>query len=414
MDDLVFPERFLWGASTSAHQIEGGNVHSDWWAWEQSGRGAEKSGRACDSWHRWREDLDLAASMGLSVFRLSIEWARIEPEPGRFDEDALAHYAEVVAGIHERGMLSMVVLWHFTHPAWFSADGAPWLRADAAEVFARYARRVAEALGEQVDLWATLNEANTYVEHAFVVGDWPPGRQGDYLTAYRSYAGLARAHRAARSAIREVCGPTTPVGLTHVMPWAHPVAGSRGSWPRRRLYHWEAAHAFLGRVSHDIDWLGVQYYYDAPMRLGGIDDTDGDPPRTDMGWRIYPEGLYGALQEAWRRYGIPIIVSENGLADATDSQRGRFLLDHLAWLHKAIDEGVPVLGYLHWSLIDNFEWAYGFAPRFGLAEVDYETFARTPRPSSRLYAEIARTNRITPTMGEGLTYADGTPTLGPG
>lgn len=413
MSDLVFPERFLWGASTSAHQVEGGNVNSDWWAWEQSGRVAEKSGRACDSWNRWREDLDLAASLGLSAFRLSVEWARVEPEPGRFDDDALAHYAEVVRGIHERGMQSVVVLWHFTHPAWFSADGAPWLRRDAAAAFGRYAHRVAEALGEHVDLWATINEANTYVDHAFVIGEWPPGRRGDRLTALRSYAGLARAHRAARAAIRDVCGPAAKVGLTHVMPWVHRAAGSWGSWPRQRFYQWQAVHAFLDQVQGDIDWLGVQYYYDTPIRLTGIDDADDDPPRTDMGWRIYPEGLYRALHETWRRYRVPIIVSENGLADAADAQRGRFLLDHLAWMHRAIGEGVPVLGYLHWSIMDNFEWAHGFGPRFGLAEMDYETMARTPRPSARLYEQIARTNRITSAMGEGLHYANGTAALGP-
>ncbi|MDR3686010.1 MAG: family 1 glycosylhydrolase [Coriobacteriia bacterium] len=413
MDDLVFPAGFLWGASTSAHQIEGGNIHSDWWAWEQAGRVAEKSGRACDSWNRWREDLDLAASLGLSVFRISVEWARIEPEPGHFDIDVLAHYAEVLRGIHERGMLSMVVLWHFTHPEWFSQGGAPWLRPDAATAFGRYARRVAEAMGEHVDLWATLNEANTCVEHAFVTGDWPPGRTGDYVTAYRSYRGLAAAHHAARGAIRDVLGPQTSVGLTHVMPWAHPAAGSWGSGLRRRLYHWEGAHAFLSLVGSDLDWLGVQYYYDAPMTLAGIDDDDGDPPRTDMGWRIYPQGLHGVLHEAWTRYRVPMIVTENGLADAADVQRGRFLLDHIAWTHRAIEEGVPVLGYLHWSLIDNFEWAHGFGPRFGLAEVDHDTFVRTPRPSAALYAQIARGNRVTPAMGAGLTYADGTSTLGP-
>jgi beta-glucosidase/6-phospho-beta-glucosidase/beta-galactosidase len=288
------------------------------------------------------------------------------------------------------------------------------LRRDAPAAFARYARRVAEAIGEHVDLWATLNETNTYVEHAFVSGEWPPGHRNDYVTAFRSYGGLARAHKAARAALRDVCGSATPVGLTHVMPWAHPAEGSWGSVPRRRLYHWEVAYEFLGQVAGDLDWLGVQYYYDAPMRLIAADDADGDPPRTDLGWRIYPEGLHGVLHEAWRRYRVPIIVTENGLADAADTQRGRFLLDHLAWMHRAIEEGVGVLGYMHWSLIDNFEWSYGFGPRFGLAEIDYSTFARTPRPSAALYAQIARSNRITPAMGDGLAYADGTPSLGPG
>ena len=415
MDEIRFPAGFLWGASTSAYQIEGGNTHADWWAWERDGRVAEPSARAADSWNRWSDDLDLAASLGLGIYRISIEWSRVEPEPGRFDEAAIARYAEILAGIRERGMQSMVVLWHFTNPEWLAEGGQPWHDDRSPEAFERYVRRVVPALAAHVDWWATLNEANTYVDHGWMRGDWPPGRTADWAGAMRAYGHLARGHRRAYAAIRELAGPDARVGLTHVMPWAHAAAGASAALtaPHRAFFHWEAANFFLGKVRDELDWLGVQYYYDTPMNLREQVDADGDVPRTDLGWRIYPEGLCGVVREAWKRYRVPILVTENGLADAADAQRGRFIIDHLAWLARAIGEGADVRGYLHWSLIDNFEWAYGFTPRFGLAKVDYATFVRTPRPSAAIYARIARENRIAAGLGRDLRYANGAGPLGP-
>ena len=415
MDDVAFPTGFLWGASTSAYQIEGGNEHADWWEWEQAGHVAEKSGRATDSWNRWPLDLDLAASLGLGVYRISVEWSRVEPEPGRFDVSAIGRYVEMVRSIRERGMQCMVVLWHFTNPVWLAQGGEQWSDDRSPEAFERYVRRVVPELAPHVDWWATMNETNTYVDHGWMRGDWPPGRTGDWAGGVRAYEYLARGHRRASAAIHELAGPNARVGLTHVMPWAHPAANASVALtaPHRTFFHWEAAHFFLDKVRHDLDWLGVQYYYDTPMNLRTQVDSDGGVPRTDLGWRIYPEGLYHVVREAWRRYRVPILVTENGLADLGDTQRVRFILDHVAWLARAIDEGADVRGYLHWSLIDNFEWAFGFAPRFGLAEVDYATFARTPRPSAGLYSRIACENRLAAGMGGGATYANGVSSLGP-
>lgn len=415
MRELNFPKGFLWGASTSAHQTEGDNRHSDWWAFEQAARVGECSGAACDSWNRWPADLDMAAELGLNTYRISIEWARIEPEPGRYDADALAHYVDVVHGIRARGMQCMVVLWHFTNPVWLGSGPGTWHDDDAPQAFERYARYVCGPLAPCVDWWATLNETNTYSSHGWLKGDWPPGRRHDWLGGFRVYEYLARAHRRAYAAIKEVAGPDTRVGLTHVMPWAHP-AHKRGmcSGPMQAYWRWLAAHHFLDKVADRIDWLGVQYYYDSPCRALRLVDHDGStPPRTDMGWRIAPEGLYHVVRDAHVRYGVPIIVTENGLADAGDAQRERFLLDHLAWLHKAIADGADVRGYLHWSMLDNYEWAEGFGPRFGLAHVDYSTFERTLRPSSGALGAIARANAVAAGAGMDLTYADGTGSLGP-
>ncbi len=413
--DLVFPEGFLWGAATSSYQIEGGETKTDWDSFAAAGRLLEPRGDACDSWNRWAEDLDLAAELGLNTYRISLEWARIEPEPGCFDDDALAHYLDVVRGIRERGMRSMVVLWHFTNPAWLGVSGRVWHSDAAASAFERYARHVAGPLAPHVDWWATLNEANTYSSHGWLEGDWPPGHRHDWPGGFRVYEYLSRAHNRAYAAIKHEAGESARVGLTHVMPWTHRAAVRGGfSAGMQAYWRWLGVHHFLDKCRGAMDWLGVQYYYDSPTRMLRLVDRDGStPPRTDMGWRIAPEGLYHVVREASERYRVPIIVTENGLADAADTQRARFIVDHLRWLGRAIDDGAEVLGYLHWSMLDNYEWAFGYGPRFGLTEVDYATQRRTLRPSARLYGEIARTNRVAADAALGLAYADGTGPLGP-
>ncbi len=411
MPDLVFPDGFLWGVATSSYQIEGGNTSADWCAWEHSGGAAEKAGAAADSWNRFREDVDLTADLGLNTYRISLEWSRIEPERGVFDGEAIDHYAEWLAYAKQRGLIVMVVLWHFTNPAWLPAS--EWEGADAAAAFEAYVRRVVPSIAVHVDWWATVNEANTYANQGWLTGEWPPGRHQDYPGGFRVYAGLSDAHVRARQAIKGLVGPHAPVGLTHVIPWAHPASDAFFPGPCIAWWNWLGYTNFLDRVAGHLDWLGVQYYYDGPCKTLSHALDDGDPPRSDMGWRIAPEGLYRVVKHAANRYRVPIIVTENGLADAEDRQRSRFILDHLAWLHRAIAEGVDVRGYLHWSLIDNFEWAEGFGPRFGLVEVDYSTHERTPRPSAHLYSRIAQENRMTQDMGRGMSYSDGTPTLGP-
>jgi beta-glucosidase len=412
--DLVFPEGFLWGASTSSYQIEGGNSHADWRAWEDAGRVPEPCGRAADSWERYEQDVDIAASLGHGIYRISIEWSRIEPRPGHFDAEAIGHYASWLEYARSRGLQTMLVLWHFTNPAWLTDNGS-WAATDAPGHFEAYVRRVVPDLAPHVDWWATVNEANTYARHGWLTGEWPPGRHNDIAGGFAVYSGLAKGHQRAYEAIKELCGSRARVGLTHVIPWTHPASEGGGlSGAYQAYWNWLGAWNFLDRIQHHVDWLGVQYYYDSPCKTLGYDLDDGDPPRTDMGWRIAPEGLYRVVKACWDRYGVPVLVTENGLADASDRQRGRFIVDHLRWLHKAISEGVDVRGYLHWSLIDNFEWAYGFEPRFGLVEVDYATCRRHVRPSARLYEHIARENRIPEGLGSDLTYADGTGSLAPG
>lgn len=403
----------MWGAATSSYQIEGGNTAADWARWESEGRVPEAAGRAAGSWERYRDDVDLAVEIGLGVYRISTEWSRIEPEQGRFDADAIAHYVEWLRYARSRGLKTMLVLWHFTNPAWVTEAGG-WENAATPERFEAFVRRVVPDLAESVDFWATINEADTYVRHGWLTGEWPPGKHVSWLDGWRVYGTLAEGHVRARDAIRELLGENVEVGLTHVVPWCHPADGwgvlagaNVGFW------NWLTTFAFLDRLRGRMDWLGVQYYYDSPCRIVGYDMEDATPPRTDLGWRIAPEGLYRVVKLCWERYRVPIIVTENGLADAADAQRPRFILDHLAWLHRAIEEGCDVRGYLHWSLIDNFEWAHGFGPRFGLAEVDYDTLQRRLRPSARLYAEIAAANALPEGLRPDLRYREGQGSLGP-
>jgi beta-glucosidase len=393
MDPRTFPAGFLWGASTSSYQIEGGNESADWTEWSRK-TGLVVAGDACDSWNRFRDDVDLAADLGLNAYRISIEWSRVEPHPGEFDESALEHYAKWLAYARARGLKTLLVLWHFTNPAWLSEMGS-WESPEAPKRFETYVRRVVGAVGEHVDFWATVNEANTFARHGWIVGIWPPGRKLDYPGGFRVYDHLAEGHRRARRVIKEVLGQDTPVGLTHVFPWIHRAGGV--GWtagPCMAYWNWLSNTRFLSRVEGEFDWLGVQYYGDVPCKTFGYDLDDGDKPLTDMGWRIAPEGLYHVVLDAARTYGVPIIVTENGLADRSDSRRATFLLDHLSWLKRAIDEGADVRGYLHWSLLDNYEWIHGFEPRFGLCEVDYATQERRPRESARLFGRIARENAL--------------------
>jgi beta-glucosidase len=412
MTRISFPDGFLWGASTSSHQIEGGDTYSDWCRFEEAGH-APVSGCAADSWNRWRDDLDVAVELGLNVFRISVEWARIEPTEGHYDREAMSHYTAVLAEARRRGLKTMVVLWHFTNPEWVAHSGG-WTSRQTAEKFAAYARQMAVHLGHLVDYWVTLNEADTFVWKGYIARRWPPMRKNAWPAAYAAYRNLARAHKRARAAIREVLGGDQPVGLTHMFIWTHP-AEKGGLFSARVVarLNFLANDLFMGLIASDVDWLGVQYYVDCPARFSGIALDDGDPPTTDMGWRIAPRGIYEVVMRAWKRLGIPIMVTENGLADASDSQRARFIIDHLAWLNKAMRDGADVRGYLHWSLIDNFEWCHGTEPRFGLAEVDFETFERKIRPSARVYARIIGGNGFDRDFGSEYTYADGTPSLAP-
>lgn len=396
-DTLRFPEGFVWGAGLSAHQAEGGNRANDWWRFEAEGKVAsgERSGDACDHYRRFREDFALARELGHSAHKLSVEWARIEPEPGVFDEAELAHYSEVVSTLRGLGVEPFVTLHHFTNPLWF-ADAGGWEDPASPERFAAYVRRVATELAGSVHYWVTLNEPMLVAGQGYVRGLWPPERR-DVRAAFRVAANLARAHALAHDALREAC-PGCPVGVAvNTAVYVREADPQPADAMLLRALDRYTNHWFLDKVSGSCDFVGVQYYTRFTVGQVVRDALDARPAdrrplESDIGWEVYPEGLRQVVSRTWRRYGLPIYVTENGLADAADRVRERFIVEHLAELHRSITEGADVRGYLHWSLLDNFEWREGFGPRFGLVEVDYATQERKVRPSALVYRDICSSN----------------------
>lgn len=396
----AFPPGFLWGSAISAHQVEGHNVHSDWWAWENSAAftGRDRSGEAARHWELYETDFRLAHELGLNAQRLSLEWARIEPQPGRWSEEAMAHYRAVLDFLRRLGLRVFVTLHHFTNPRWVAERGG-WLNPAVVEWFRRYVARVAAELADRVDFWNPINEATVYATYAHMQGLWPPqGRS--FWGGWRVLKHMAKAHRAAYRVLHQAA-PRGLVGTAHHLVAFAPVR------PRSRLDR--ALAAVLGRLNNDwfldavrgfADFIGVNYYHRRRVRfsaragppyMGEAGAHEG--PTNDLGWEIYPRGLYQQLLSL-RRFALPVYVTENGLADAADRQRADFIRAHLAEVLRAIAEGMDVRGYFHWSLIDNYEWHLGFTPRFGLVAVDYTTQERRVRPSAQVLAAVARANAL--------------------
>ncbi len=399
-----FPEAFLWGAATSAHQVEGNNTNTDWWRSEQRGLVPYRSGDACRSWERWPEDVRLLAEMGLNAYRLSVEWARIEPEPGRFDKAALDNYRRELEALRAAGIEPLVTLHHFTSPAWLADEGG-LPGPSFVPRFATFAERVGRDLGDLVRWWVTINEPSILGMKAYLEGSWPPHRPRDLRGYFRLLRNAARGHAAARQALRS--RRTDALASMAFAIW--PLEPARAWNPLDRLGaalgDWLWQGRVLRRTLPTLDWVGVNYYTRIrvaipPMRSvepAVSDPHGGSGEQTDFGWEVYPAGLYRVLRRVGR-LGRPVVVTENGISDADDDQRPRYLVAHLEQAHRAIRAGVDLRGYTHWSLLDNFEWAEGTTQRFGLAETDFATGERKPRPSAALYGAIVRANGITPAV----------------
>lgn len=402
MNDQTFPDGFLIGASTAAHQIEGNNVNSTWWMFEhrEGSPIEEPSGDAADSYHRWADDLDLVAELGLDAYRFSIEWARIEPERGMVSRAALQHYGRIIDGARARGIEPVVTLHHFTEPRWFWEAGG-WCAADAADSFVSYVSAVAPILHD-VGWVVTINEPNIAAIMARLthradreerLAEQARDIPGAPLPAPHTgtVAGMTAAHRGAVEALRPLL-PGTRFGWSVASQVIGAVPGGEDLAAR---YVELVEDPFL-RVSRDDDFVGVQSYTrnvfgpDGPVR--------DDPPetRTQMGWEYWPDALEHAVRHTAEVVGdVPILVTENGIATDDDSRRISYTAGALEGLQRAMADGVDVRGYLHWSLLDNYEWG-SYRPTFGLASWDPETFDRTPRPSAHWLGRVARQRRIPP------------------
>ena len=387
---LQFPDGFLWGTATSAHQIEGGNVHNDWWDWEHNpGSGCvESSGDACDSWNRWTDDVGIVADLGLGAYRFSIEWSRIEPAEGEFSVAALDHYRRLCAACHERGVSPVVTFHHFANPRWLAARGG-WEAPEAPERFARYVERVTAHLGDLVGWACTLNEPNVVAVLGYTIGIYPPGMKDEIGRHIAVNEALVRAHRLAVDALRS--GPGSfPVGITLSMEEL--VAGEGGEMTRDAAEQ-ILENTFLDGTAGD-DFIGVQCYERNVLGATGPIPPPAGTRLTQMGYEWWPQVVDYTVRRAAAYTGIPVLVTENGIATEDDRERIEFVTSALECVHRCIADGVDVRGYFVWSLLDNYEWHLGFGPKFGLCSVDRVTFDRTPKPSAHWFGRVAKANAL--------------------
>jgi beta-glucosidase len=385
-----FPEGFLWGASTAAHQVEGNNVNSDWWVREHAPGTdlAEPSGDAADSYHRYPEDIALLASLGFNSYRFSIEWARIEPEQGFVSKAQLAHYRRMVDTCREHGLTPSVTLHHFTHPRWFARAGG-WRNPEAPALFERFTEIALPVLGDDVEWVCTINEPNMVA--------MTRGEEGTEMTASRLPApdpqitdALIEAHRRSRGVLAQL--PQVRSGWSVATQAYHAAPGAEEA---TKAYGYPREDIFLDAAKGD-DWIGVQGY------LRTFIDPQGNPlpvpegaETTLTGWEYFPPAIGIGIRNAWERTGgVPVVVTENGIATQDDARRIDYTHDALVGVHEAMADGIDVRGYLHWSALDNYEWG-SYTPTFGLIAWDRDTFERTPKPSAHWLGEVARTGTLT-------------------
>jgi beta-glucosidase len=418
----VFPADFLWGIATSSHQVEGGNSNNQWTAWEKRGRIKSKDcvGRACDWWRNAEQDFDLAQSLGVNALRLSVEWSRIEPEEGTWDETALARYRQMLRALHERGIRPFVTLHHFTNPQWFEEKQA-FANAGSVALFQRFAQRVVGVLGDLCRDWATFNEPNVYTSLGYFLGEFPPGRKGRFLQAAQVTRNLCLAHAAAYNTIHSL-QPQANVG------WAQHYVVFKPRKPESAIDRWlcgfiqrrfndnfaegiragRAPFPFnkfgdtLADVRGTCDFVGINYYSRlrvgfeprSPKTLFVQISVPPHKPQGDSGievpyGEVYPEGLRRAV-EHFAEFKKPVYILENGVPDRDDRIRPWVIESIVSQMRALLAEGVDLRGYFHWTLADNFEWNEGWHLRFGLFELDPVAQTRTPRPSAGLYARLIR------------------------
>jgi beta-glucosidase len=392
LPERAFPAGFEWGVATAAHQIEGGNWNNDWWAFEHAKATpcAEPSGDACDSYHRYEEDAQLVAELGFGTYRFSLEWSRIEPEEGEWSQAALDHYRRVCEALRDRGVAPVVTFHHFTTPRWAAGAGG-WERRETARRFARYCEKAAGALGDLMARACTVNEPNIVAWCGWALGVFPPGRSGVREGRRRANATLIEGHRLGADAIRSAA-PGVPVGLTLSMNEYVAVDGGEARLERIRR---RMEDEFLEATDGD-DFVGVQTYSRARIGPDGWLGPEPGVPVLQMGYELWPQALEATLRRAWQVTGgrVPLLVTENGIGTLDDDQRTAFVRDALAEVLRALADGIDVRGYTYWSLLDNFEWSFGYGPRFGLVEVDRTTFERRIKTSGSWLGQVARGNAL--------------------
>lgn len=376
-----FPKGFLFGSATSAHQIEGGNFNSDWYAWEKAGNTADKltSHPAANSWHKWREDINLLKLTHQNAYRFSIEWAKIEPAEGQFDETAIDHYRQILQELRKNNITAMITLHHFTLPLWLDKKGG-FINSKSVFYFTRYAQKMAEEFKDLVDLWATFNEPKVLILKGYIQGEWPPNKR-NIFRAIAVWYNLKKAHIDAYRVMKKIV--TSPIGIVENISAYEKANDNFLTNLMIRIARYFDTTIFVKPIIKSADFLGINFYMKFVID-GFRHYMPQNAPQNDFGWAINQEGLYQVIKEN-SRWGKPIYITENGLADEHDKYRGKFIEDALDNILKSISDGADVRGYFYWSLLDNFEWASGYTMKFGLADIN-----RKLRPSAFRYADLIK------------------------
>jgi beta-glucosidase len=390
MPDQAFPGGFRWGTATAGHQVDGGTWNNDWWAWEHdpSSPCSEPSGDACDHWNRWPDDIRMLADLGFGSYRFALEWSRIEPEEGEFSTVALDHYKAMCEGCRGLGLEPVVTFHHFTSPRWVAAAGG-WAEPATAERFARFCERAAGHLGDLMAAACTINEPNVVSFYGYRGGVFPPGERSSERRHQANHVFIEGHHRAV-DAIRR-SAPGVPVGLTLSMTDFQAVDGGEERVENMRS---PMEDVFLHATDGD-DFVGVQVY---TRMLVGPDGPVAYPRGTRttlMGYEFYPQALEACLRRTWDiTGGRPLLVTENGIGTTDDAERIEYVDAALRGVLACLADGIDVRGYTYWSALDNFEWAFGYRPTFGLVAVDRATQVRTPKPSAHWLGEVAKRNSL--------------------
>lgn len=425
MDEFKLPQSFLLGTATSSLQIEGGDRNNNWYRWCELKKIKDGSHSivADDHWNRYRSDIELLKELHSDTYRMGLEWSRIEPEPGKFNSEALTRYRDELIELIKNGIQPLVTLHHFSHPLWLEDMGG-WENPKVVEYFKKYTCQVVESLGDLVDHWITINEPNVFTVYGYLQGVWPPGKQ-DMGAAFRVLKNMIRAHIETYQLIHRIRSEKefpgkTSVGVAHHLRIFEPAEHKlRNRLPAKLTRYFFQDLIVTGMATGQLnfplgvggypfgkgnyqDFLGINYYTRDMVRFQWnpgmmfVKLTVNDSATTnDLGWEIYPAGLYRLCKHYYQKYQLPIFITENGICDQNDTQRVQFIYDHLREVAKLIQEGIPVLRYYHWSFLDNFEWLEGESARFGLVANDYRTQTRTIRHSGRFYAELCQNKAIT-------------------
>lgn len=408
---LKFPKKFLWGTGTSAHQVEGG-MHNQWTVWELENAQSKAaqasyhledldnwllieaeakdpstyvSGTSTDHYNRYEQDFDLLQKMHMNAFRFSIEWSRVEPEEGAWNAEAIEHYKSYVAELKRRGIEPVVTLFHFTLPTWFAALGGFEKRSNI-QYFVRFADKIIRELGTSVRLVITINEPELYALESYWAGNWPPNMTSKWKL-WRVMNNLAHAHNQAAIAIHAI-NRRYRVSIAKNSSYVYAGDDALLSTKTADILQYLKDDYFLKKVVRQCDYLGVNYYFSD--RVYGYRVHNPDQKVSDMGWDLSPSNIQYALERLNDKYHLPILITENGIADSEDKHRQWWITGTLIGMQKAIDNGVTLEGYLHWSLIDCFEWDKGRWPRFGLVKVEYKTLERTLRPSAVWFGKVIK------------------------